>query len=90
MDIGSMSMLRRLRCRFLRALRALRELKTYRSLARLEDRVLVDLGLARDDLRLLARDAARSGRLDVFAWAAAARREIAATAPLRPLLETGR
>jgi uncharacterized protein YjiS (DUF1127 family) len=59
----------------------LHERATYQALARLDDRELKDLGLTRADLRALARDAARAGRLDLFAWTAAARSRHAMVEP---------
>ena len=56
---------------------ARREHDTYQALARLSDHDLADLGLNRDDLRPLARTAARLGRIDVFAWVRATRSETA-------------
>ncbi|MEK0083276.1 DUF1127 domain-containing protein [Benzoatithermus flavus] len=56
-----------------RLIRFLHERETYRALARLDDRELADLGLHRADLRAIARDAARAGRLDVFDWVATTR-----------------
>ena len=47
-----------------------RERETVHELAQLSDRALGDLGLARADIRRIARAAARAGRLDLAAYRA--------------------
>jgi uncharacterized protein YjiS (DUF1127 family) len=60
-----------------------RERETMHELAQLSDRALGDLGLARADIRRIARAAARAGRLDLAAYRA--RRE----APSVPAMLVG-
>jgi uncharacterized protein YjiS (DUF1127 family) len=45
-----------------------RQAQTVRELEQLSDRVLADLGIARADIRNLARDAARAEGVDLQAW----------------------